>query len=190
MDMKAMMAEQKEEMLRDKWIQSEKAGRDLGERQMIQWTREHGAEWRAGYNLRHLLDNHPQYFGIFLTETSKGDLAQTFGAMIPNGWRPYMDHVTLYFGNPIGKRDDIAKYIAWHLGQSVDIHISSLGASPDAMAIGVYGSFPCNNARPHITLAVPPDGKPVNSNKITSWAELRTDFSLRGVVDTFPRQFG
>lgn len=191
--MKQMMEEQKEEMLRDKWIESEKAGRDLGMARMIQWTKEHGAEFRAGYNRRHLMETlhgQPvQYFGIFLDEQSKLDLKETFGAMIPGDWKLYMDHVTIFYGNPLGKRDDIVDYLAWHLGTTTEIHISTFGASDDAMAVGVYGSFPCNNAKPHITLAVPQGGKPVNSNKIKSWAELKVDFTLKGIVDTFPRSY-
>ena len=35
MDMKKMLAEEREEMLRDKYIESEKAGYDLGDRQMV-----------------------------------------------------------------------------------------------------------------------------------------------------------
>ena len=75
MDMKAMMAEQKEEMLRDKYIESEKAGRDLGEPRMVQWTKEHAIAFRREYYRKHLMDlgngEKPQYFGIFLDEVSK-----------------------------------------------------------------------------------------------------------------------
>ena len=38
---------EREELLRHKWIESEKAGRDIGfERALIDWTRHHRARWR------------------------------------------------------------------------------------------------------------------------------------------------
>ena len=39
---------EREEILRHKWIESEKVGRDIGfERALIDWTRHHRARWRA-----------------------------------------------------------------------------------------------------------------------------------------------
>lgn len=38
---------EREEILRHKWIESEKVGRDIGfERALIDWTRNHRARWR------------------------------------------------------------------------------------------------------------------------------------------------
>ena len=39
-------AAQCEEMQRHRWIESEKAGRDLGESAYLDWVRCHAAEWR------------------------------------------------------------------------------------------------------------------------------------------------
>ena len=39
---------EREEILRHKWIESEKAGKDIGfERAMIDWKRHHRARWRS-----------------------------------------------------------------------------------------------------------------------------------------------
>lgn len=39
---------EKDEILRHKWIESEKAGRDIGfERALLDWIRNHRAKWRA-----------------------------------------------------------------------------------------------------------------------------------------------
>jgi hypothetical protein len=39
---------ERDEILKHKWIESEKAGRDIGfERALIDWTRHHRARWRA-----------------------------------------------------------------------------------------------------------------------------------------------
>jgi hypothetical protein len=38
---------EREEILRHKWIESEKAGQDIGfERALLDWTRHHRARWR------------------------------------------------------------------------------------------------------------------------------------------------
>ena len=39
---------EREEILRHKWIESEKAGKDIGfERALLDWIRKHRDEWRA-----------------------------------------------------------------------------------------------------------------------------------------------
>lgn len=39
---------EKDEILRHKWLESEKAGRDIGfERALLDWIRNHRATWRA-----------------------------------------------------------------------------------------------------------------------------------------------
>ena len=40
---------QREEILRHKWIESEKADRDLGKEAVMDWIHKHAAEWRAWY---------------------------------------------------------------------------------------------------------------------------------------------
>ena len=40
------MADQLGEMLRHKWIESEKAGRDLGNEALIDWVNKYAAHWR------------------------------------------------------------------------------------------------------------------------------------------------
>ncbi len=43
------LACQCEEMLRHKWIESEKAKRDLGNEAIFDWIHRHAAQWRAWY---------------------------------------------------------------------------------------------------------------------------------------------
>jgi hypothetical protein len=45
----AMLARQREEILRHKWIESEKAQRDLGADAVLDWIRRYAAEWRKWY---------------------------------------------------------------------------------------------------------------------------------------------
>lgn len=44
-----MLARQREEILRHKWIESEKAQRDLGAEAVLDWIRRYAAEWRKWY---------------------------------------------------------------------------------------------------------------------------------------------
>ena len=43
------MARQREEILRHKWIESEKAQRDLGAEAVLDWIRRYAAQWRHWY---------------------------------------------------------------------------------------------------------------------------------------------
>jgi hypothetical protein len=45
----SMMARQREEIQRHKWIESEKAHRDLGQAAVLDWIHHHAAEWRDWY---------------------------------------------------------------------------------------------------------------------------------------------
>jgi hypothetical protein len=44
--------------------------------------------------------------------------------------------------------------------------------SDDAIAVRVEYEHPSANEITHITIATPPDGKPVNSNNITEWIDI------------------
>ena len=40
---------EREEILRHKWLESEKAGKDIGfDRALIDWVRNHRSQWKAG----------------------------------------------------------------------------------------------------------------------------------------------
>ena len=47
-----------QEMERYKWIESEKAGRDLGEECLLDWIRRHGASFRHHFTNS---NNHPSF---------------------------------------------------------------------------------------------------------------------------------
>lgn len=44
--LKEELHEQREEILKHKWIESEKAGTDLGQQAVIDWIARYGADWR------------------------------------------------------------------------------------------------------------------------------------------------
>ncbi|MBN2309987.1 MAG: hypothetical protein JXR94_13515 [Candidatus Hydrogenedentes bacterium] len=47
------LAGQREEILRHKWLESEKAHRDLGSEAVLDWIRNHAAAWRKWYEEGH-----------------------------------------------------------------------------------------------------------------------------------------
>ena len=193
MDFKKRMAEEIEEMLRHKYIESEKAGRDLGDECLAKWPSEHGEAWRIGFNQRNMMDlgdgKKPVNFGAFLNDETKVLLREKFGDYVPDGWRTICNHCTLSFGDPSDNRE-VFDYIATFLGKTVEFEVVSIGISDDAIALGVAGNIKSKNAIPHITLAIPPGGKPVNSNKIEDWRDIEEHYTVCGVVDSYPSHFG
>lgn len=193
MNMKNMLAEQKEAMLVHKYIESEKAGHDMGERSMVDWTKEFGRKWRIGYNQRHMMDlgdgTAPEYFAIFLNQDSKEFLLNMMRDVIPDGWKVYCRHCLLSYGDPSDSRP-VFDFLAEHLGQNVDMEITALGISEQAIAVRVAGNFSTKNEIPHITIAVPCDGKADNSKSIQEWEPITVGRKLVGVVDANPSHFG
>ena len=94
---------------------------------------------------------------------------------VPDDWKRLANHMTIVFkeGLPQELKDDLNK--------DVTLTVKSIGVSDDAIAVGVEG-YPSNNPIPHITLAIPPDGKPANSNYIEDWRDVESGILLRGKV--------
>ena len=192
MEMRDIMNAQRDEMLRHKWIESEKAGHDLGDAVMVQWTKDHGAGWRYNFNLEHLMElpegDHAVYFGIFLDAKSKQLLMETMKPMVPDGWELKCDRCTLAFGNP-SDHPEVKEYIAANLGKRVTMRVKFTGGTETVFAVGVDGDFKSAIEQPHIPVAVPPGGHSKHSNFINTWKEYSPEFELTGTVDTFPRMF-
>jgi len=51
-----MLELQRQEILRHKWIESEKAHRDLGSDAVLDWIHNHAAKWREWYEREHDLN--------------------------------------------------------------------------------------------------------------------------------------
>lgn len=81
--------------------------------------------------------------------------------------------MTIVFGKGVENKED--------LGKEVTLRVTKAGLSDMAMAVQVEG-YPSKNAIPHITLAVNPEGgKPVMSNDITKWQDVKP-FYIIGIV--------
>lgn len=112
------------------------------------------------------------FSAVVLDQASKNKLLEFVGNKIPQGWRVYAHHMTINMG-PLKDKTDV--------GKNVVITAIGLGLSDKAMAIKVEG-YPSKNAIPHVTVAVNPDGgKPVMSNDITKWQDIK-QFNLMGTV--------
>lgn len=137
------------------------------------------------YDLMHREDGDVEYFSIDLDEESRNELLSSFWDEIPVEWKDYGKiygkHMTIYYGDPRGKRDDIAEYIEQNLGEQVELTVTELGISDKAMAVRVTGNFITNNDKPHITLAIPAGSKAKFSNQIENWIPLEP-FTLKGKI--------
>ena len=113
------------------------------------------------------------YSAVVLNDNSKCDLLNRLEGQIPEGWNIIAHHMTIVFGKPVPNQEDLNK--------DVTLTVTELGLSDMAMAVKVEG-YPSNNAIPHITIAVNPNGgKPVMSNDITEWTKINP-FKVVGKV--------
>ena len=110
------------------------------------------------------------YAGVILDETTSEQLLARFESEIPKDWTRDAHHMTVSLGKSIPNQAD--------LGKEVTLTVTALGQSDDAIAVAVSG-YPSRNALPHITLAIPPGGKPFNSNKIIDWQPIEP-FEIQG----------
>jgi len=97
----------------------------------------------------------------------------------PDGWimgykdKLFCDHMTIAVGKGLKDKSE--------LGKNVTLTVTHIGLSDMAMAFKVEG-YPSKNTIPHITLAVNPNGgKPVMSNDITKWQDVK-HFIITGIV--------
>lgn len=112
------------------------------------------------------------YSAIVLDPASKNRILEFVGDKIPEGWTVIAHHMTINLG-PLKDKTD--------LGKNVVITATELGLSDMAMALKVTG-YPSKNEIPHVTVAINPNGgKPVMSNQITKWQNIK-NFNLMGTV--------
>jgi predicted kinase len=112
------------------------------------------------------------YSAVVLGKASHNKLLDRFALEIPEGWKTYAHHMTITMGELKDKTD---------IGKEVILKVTKVGLSDMAMAVQVEG-YQSKNAIPHVTLAVNPDGgKPVMSNNITGWQDIKP-FFITGFV--------
>jgi hypothetical protein len=104
---------------------------------------------------------------VELSESSRGGLLATFGHLIPEGWTTKAEHMTICLG-PLDKwANSQAGRPTPLVGATVELLAVATGRDDSALAIGVVGCL-SNNKNPHITIAVAPGHRPVESNFIAA----------------------
>lgn len=179
MSMKRLMEAQVDEMLRHKWIESEKAGRDLGDACMLQWIREHAADFRHAYNLSHMsrLDDGTavKAICIYPEPDSVRNILETFA--LPSGWTG----TDCRFNMPASGND----YIVDLMGTSARIMVTLIGYGSDGIyAAGVVEGIPVACVA---RVAVPPGQAELSCD--VDWVNSPMAVPVMGTFDTDPRQF-
>ena len=123
-----------------------------------------------------------EYIGLFLTEESKAKLKKWFNQYdfdnnisksYPENW--HLDHCTLIHKGQVAGFD--ADEFIKTLGNTNRIIVAThIGVSDKAMAFKVTSPTIvnyCMNEIPHITVCTFNGGKPVDSNDITEWKNIK-----------------
>lgn len=122
-------------------------------------------------------DMYPQsdvlYSCVLLEKASQNVLFHNLEKMIPEGWIRIGHHMTICMG-PLKDKSI--------LGTEHLLTVTKVGISDMAMAVMVQSDIETKNEISHVTVAINPDGgKPVMSNDITKWQDVRM-FILLGKV--------
>lgn len=124
------------------------------------------------------------YIGAFLNDYVKTNLLDKYKEHIPEGWKLYGDHATFAFNNGSELAEAIFNHYKDAIGVSLMLSSVGLGKSDRAIALKIDATgLPCANHIMHITLAVAPEAKPVESNNIIDWSPLT-------VTDMLPARIG
>ena len=125
------------------------------------------------------------YYGVFFSDNTKRaiyDYVSKFlsenGYFIPEDWKEYCDHMTLVFNSHNDHTETLAEFYELFLGQTVSLRSTSVGISGRAIALGI--DYINDNKHSHVTVAIHPDAKPVESNDITTWISTNGDFYITG----------
>ena len=122
------------------------------------------------------------YTAIILNEPSRKKLLNLISGLIPDDWRVIAHHVTINLGPAKPEMED-------YLNTTIRLLVKSIGKSDMAMAVGVEILNPnvkSTNERPHVTIAVSPEGKPRMSNDIEKWYPINTRMYLSGKLEEVP----
>lgn len=125
------------------------------------------------------------YVGIFLDEESTKFLLDWCKALIPSDWKSYAHHMTLAYNNKTTIPQLCYNYYKPRFGEKVELKITHLGLSDKALAARIEYGDEIMNRIPHITIAVSPEGKPVDSNEIKVWSPIHPVKTVTGEINVF-----
>jgi hypothetical protein len=127
------------------------------------------------------------YFGVFLDERSRERLSSLVNPIIDENWKKFCHHMTIAFNNGSAKAQEAYNIYEPYFGEGVDLIATHIGVSNDAIAVKVDFTGETQNRFPHVTLATPINGKPVNSNYIKNWQPLEKPIELYGTFRAFTK---
>jgi hypothetical protein len=130
-------------------------------------------------------DNNWIYIGIFLDDSSRTILKNITSQIIDDKWKVYCHHMTIAFNDNSDRALMLYHQYKNYFGAKTEITATHIGISEDALAVKVDFKGMTSNKVPHITLATPIGGKPVNSNYITEWHTLDEPINLAGIISQF-----
>lgn len=129
------------------------------------------------------------YFGVFINDVSKLEnlkALQENNIEIPEDWKMFNHHMTIAFNNCTETANKLYEAYSDSLGKHTALIIDGIGVSDDAIAVRVRYDSPIANKTPHITIATPKNGKPVNSNFITNWIDIKP-YTINGTFEQFAK---
>lgn len=124
-----------------------------------------------------------EYYGLVLDPSTQERLVRNYADFIPTGWRIYCHHMTIV--HAADRRSDLETESHFMLGENHPMVIHAIGISDRAVALRVVTDVRSCREITHITLAVAPGAKPVESNQITHWKRVPYE-TVFGVVTAVP----
>lgn len=138
------------------------------------------------------MDKNWQYYGIFFSDKEKELLYRKASQYLDlpfmfenyyfdiDTWKKYCDHVTIVYNDGNPEKQKIAERLDQLVGNEVSMMVTHLGVSDRAIAFKV--DYKTTNKISHVTVAVAPGAKPVESNYITDWEEIDV-FYISGKIN-------
>jgi hypothetical protein len=120
-------------------------------------------------------------YGVLLDPLSKDKILDTLKERIPDGWRIYAHHMTIFYGK-MSVNSPAIMFYKNNKDEKVTLQATSWGMNEFALALRVQTNIPTYKGIPHITVAVSSVGAPKDSVNIQEWMPLDTPLELRGVV--------
>ena len=128
------------------------------------------------------------YFGVFLDDASRNKLSDLALKVVEPDWKLFCHHMTIAFNDGSEIAQDAYNEYKKYFGRALNIYATHIGKSEDAIAVKVDYNRGTLTKFPHVTLATPQGGKPVNSNYITNWIKLKKPIKLTGIIKSFNKK--
>jgi hypothetical protein len=127
----------------------------------------------------HLVDEmkekgEPKYSAVVLDNKSNAKLLEMIP--VPEGWEKIAHHMTITMGGLENKE---------LIGERINMRVTEMAGNDKVIAVKVETDVPSKNEIKHITVAVNRDagGKPVMSNSLDNWRQIKTPFFISGVIE-------